>query len=629
MKTVNLDPNLTKVFNTKFETKDQMKDWVFLFLGLDLPDSYIDPDSNSSPIEWMFDVYNMYKTNTADQSPSVITVSSRESYKTLTEAILAVILMGHFNATICHMAAIVPQATAAQKYITNFLAKVTPYMEYFGRSINSQNAKEVSIKNPDGSSTWMKIVVCTIAGANSSHSNVLCVDEVDTIRSQEGIRAYKEAEFIPGVFNGQNPITIKTSTMKFPGGLFSKEMEKASKENWKTFKWNILDITEYCPSERARPDLPKKIMYTRDKKLPLKAIGEKEYESLTDKEKEEYIKQDAMGGCAGCPLLPVCKGRLHQRRPSDKGGLWKPISFTISQFKKTDPDLGEAQLMCWKPSSQGMVYGRFLERADGKGNTYTLKQAWEVFTGDEAPENVNITMLTQLMKEKGISFYAGVDWGFRHYFAITISALMPNKEWWIIDSYAVSGLEFEQMMDLAMQVRDIYKPKMWFADTAQPMFIKAFKKNKMPCKNFKKDVMGGISAVRGQIVDAKDTRRLKVIIHDRNESVLIGFREHTFMLDSLGNITQEPDDSEVADTMDTLRYQAQNLFAPKNKPTVTENIEKSTIYMDNPYGDRPEFQTPQHSWNEIKKKAMISTAKEEITGDTKGSDGIIWTFDDE
>lgn len=613
-----INESLAKTFTVKFQSKQQMKDWIFNFLGLDLPDSYIDPDSNSSPLDWMYEIYKMYDENRGSESPSVIVISSRESYKTLSEAMFAVIAMVHFGATIAHMAAIVPQATAATKYVEDFVQKVKPYLDYHKIELDSKNSKELSIKKEDGTKAYVKIIVCTLSGANSSHTNIFTIDEVDTVRSKEGIRAYKEAEMIPGVFNGQHPITIKTSTMKFPGGLFAQEIEKARKFNYKTFKWNLIDITEYCSPGRHFPDLPKKKVFI-SKRLPLETISPEKYADLIEKKKEEYDEIEAMHGCSTCPLLPVCKGRLAARSPDDRGGLWKPIDFTISQFQKTDPDLAEAQLMCWKPSSQGMVYPRFLHKDDGQGNTYTLAQAYKVFTGNDAPLNLAIHDLTLIMLQKGIKFYAGVDWGFRHAFAIVVSALLPNGEWWIMDTYSVSGLEFDQMMDLAKEVRDKYRITKWFADTAQPMFIKTFKKNGMPCAEFKKDVLGGIEAVRAQIIDAKGKRKLKVILHDRNEWIMKVFAEHTFMLDSNGNLTKEPDDSEVADAADALRYKAQNLFSPKGK------VKGFTSPLPNTPYSMPS--DPKNYDNWLSQKVRELTHGQGF--ETKGSSGsTLWNFGD-
>jgi hypothetical protein len=502
---------------------------------------------------------------------------------------------------------------------------VMPYIVHHNHSIKSQNSKEVVIKMADGTEAFMRIIVCTLTGANSSHTNLFTVDEIDTIRNAEGIRAYKEAQMIPGVFNGQHPITIKTSTLKFPGGLFMKEWAKARQEGYKVFKWNILDITEYCQPARHQPELPKEVRFLQ-KGLPLRNLTADQFKELPTKEQEKFDKFEAMGGCAKCPLLPVCRGRLAQRSPTDTGGLWKPIDFTISQFKKTDPDLAESQLMCWKPSSQGMVYPRFIDKEDGTGNTYTIGQAWAMFTGNPAPRDITLANLVDVMQAKGVQFYCGVDWGFRHAFAIVVSALIPNGEWWIIDTYSVSGLEFEQMMDLAKQVRDMYKPLKWYADTAQPMFIKAFKKNRMPCMDFKKDVRGGIECVRGQIVDAMDRRRLKVIKHDRNDMMLRMFAEHTFLLDSNGNLTDEPDDSDVADVADATRYKAQNLFNPKTKIITPANPmsitgqpeQQQSLYAPVKYDD----------WMSQKARALATDPGPDIKGKSEAGT-VLWNFGDD
>ncbi len=617
---------LASVFLVKFYTKSQMKDWIYTFFGLSFPDSFVDPESSSSPIEWMWDVYQMYRDNKCNESPSVITISSRESYKTLSQSAMSVILMTHFNATICHMAAIVPQASAAQNYVANFLRMIDPYMRYHKKEVTSQNAKEVKIKDDNGSEAWMKIVVCSISGANSSHSNILCLDEIDTIRGGEGIRAYKEASFIPGVFNGQFPVTIKTSTLKFPGGLFSKEIEMSRKENWKTFKWNIIDITEKCQPERFRPDLPKEDRYVRYE-LPLSSLTEVQYNNLLVKEKEAYTKINVHAGCSNCPILPVCRERLAHRSEEDVGGLWKPIDFTITQFKKSDPDLAEAQLLTRKPSSQGMVYPRFVHKEDGTGNTYTTEQAWASFTGEIPSGRVEFDDLINKLQEHGIKIYAGADWGTTHCYALGISAIMPNGDWWILDGYAVPGFEFSQQLSLAIELRDRYGIKKWFCDTSSPSSIKTFNKNKMPCAEFKKDVQAGINAVRTQIVDASGKRRLKVIRTDRNELYLKMFAEHTFKLDQLGNITKEPDDGEFADIADQLRYQAQNLFQAKGKnnlisteptPLTREEIHKKL---------QDDVKKGYAGWvtTEIQKHVEEPKKAEDVSVSKNGS--IIWDID--
>lgn len=555
--TRDFDENLAKSFLTIFQSKEQLRDWIFTFLDIDFPVGNIDPESNSSPVEWLYEAYCAVRDNLGGTKPVFVVYSSRESYKTLSCAAFEVIVMVHFQITVAHMAAIEPQSKKAVQYITSFMKKIRPYLEFHGRKISSQNTRNIEITNEQGEIAYLTIIICTLTGANSEHTSVMVVDEVDVVRFPQ---AYEEAKLIPGTLKGRMPVTIMTSTRKFAFGLMQKEIDLAKKNNHPVLHWNLLDITEKCQPDRHLPSEPKVKRYIQ-KNLPLHQMSEEEYMGVLEENQDKFEPIEAFAGCANCDLLPVCKTRLATRPDTDVGGLYKPIDFVLNQFKKINPDMAEAQLMCWKPSSTGLVYPRFDE--DEEKNTLTLNQAWEAFMGDPPPEDILLDDLIDLFLGKGISFYAGVDWGFRHAYAIVVGAVLPSGEFWIFETLAISDLEFPDMMKYAKYIRDKYKVKKWFADTAQPMFIKSFKKEKMPCKKFTKDVMGGISAIRGQIVDASNRRRLKVLKTLENEFLINGFRNHHFKLDAAGRPTQDPDDEEFADVMDALRYIGQNLFAVK------------------------------------------------------------------
>jgi hypothetical protein len=560
-----------QLFEQKFSSVQHLRSWCMEFLDIDLPSTHVDPESNSSPAEWMYEAYNTYRNNHGDEGrkQGFIVLSSRDSYKTLTESILSVILMCHFNATIAHMAAIEPQAYKAIQYITTFLTKVKPILQAQGRGIDSQSKRRIQIKDDkSGRVGYVNVIVATIQGANSEHTTVMSIDEIDVMRFPQ---AYEEAKYIPAydAETGQFPITIKTSTRKFAFGLMEKELQLAPTTGDKILRWNIIDITERCPEKRHQPQLPKELRYIHPR-LPLKNLSKDEWSSLTEAKRGEYESINAYAGCAKCLLLPVCRMRLANRSPDDKGGLFKPIQFTIDQFKTTSPDSAEAQLMCWKPSQAGLIYGRFSESEAPEGNVMTIQQAYERYTGQPGHVDMTIKDLVTIFRAKGVPIYAGVDWGFRHYFAITVSALV-GKQWWFLDCHAVAGLEFDQMMALAIEVRDMYKPMKWFVDDSQPMFIKEFKKKKMPCPKFKKDVTGGIEATRKQIMDASGNRHLFVVKHERTDFLIKGFQNHHFKLDAAGLPTLEPDDEEYADVMDSVRYQAQNLHGGKANKVISPN----------------------------------------------------------
>jgi len=618
-----IDENLAKTFLTIFTSKEQLKDWIHIFLDIDFPVGTIDPDSNSSPVEWLYDAYCAVRDNLGGSQPVFVVYSSRESYKTLSCATFEVICMVHFEITVAHMAAIEPQSRKAVQYITSFMKKIDPYLKYHDRKITSQNTRQIEVTNEHGGIAYLTVIICTMTGANSEHTSLFCVDEVDVVRFPQ---AYEEAKLIPGTLRGRLPITVMTSTRKFAFGLMQKEINLAKKNGHPVLHWNLLDITEKCQPDRHLPEEPKVIRYIRTK-LPLQQISEEEYSGLIEENRDKFERIEAYAGCANCSILPVCKMRLAHRPEGDVGGLYKPIDFVLNQFQKISPDMAEAQLLCWKPSSTGLVYPRFDEE-DGE-NTLSLNLAWYEFTGDIPQVDVELDDLIDLFHQKGIPFYAGTDWGFRHAYAIVIGAILPSGEFWIFETLAISELEFPDMMKYAKHMRDKYKVKKWFADTAQPMFIKSFNKDKMPCKKFTKDVTGGISSIRGQVVDASNRRRLKVLRTLENEFLLGGFRNHHFTLDAAGNPTQDPDDEEYADVMDALRYMGQNLFKVKGsvitgKPMTEQEaalrLQRRRLQLSQPQKEVADFIT-----NKIRELAINAG------GSSKGkseSGAVLWDFSD-
>lgn len=560
------------------------------FLGLDMPFGHVDPDSNSSPVEAMWTIYNTIRENTGEENPGYIMLSAREGYKTLSASILEVLLMIHFQMTIAHMAAIKDQSAKSVKYINYFFSKIEPLLEVKGWENKSQNKMMVEWRSPEGEDVYIQIIVATMSGANSAHTNLMFIDEIDVVKDPQ---AYEEAKLIPGYSKGTHPVTVKLSTRKFAFGLMQQEIDKANDpmdpSGDKILRWNILDVTEYCPPTRHKPELPKEDRYVA-KSIPLRQIEPKEFIELSAVEQDKWEKVEAYGGCKNCKLLPVCKTRLAQRPPDNISGpsykLYKPIGAVINTFRKTDPDRAQAQLMCWKPSSKGMVYPRFETTLD-TGNVISLEKAWETLVGKK-PRKSKVTDIDLIyqMQQSGIRFYAGVDWGYTHDFVIVIFAMIPNGEVWIVDCFSKEGLEFSECLAEAIKYRDKYKVEKWFCDQAMPSHIKSFNRNHMKSPDFTKDVMGGIEALRSKIVDSMGRRFLKVFNTDVCKKVVMAFLKHHFKLGQDGNPTLEPDDTPgTADQADAMRYVGQNLFPVKGpqKPLAeTVNTDNGPVDPNTP-----------------------------------------------
>jgi hypothetical protein len=986
---------LAETFLKPFETPQQMRDWIYNFFDIDFPMGRVDPDSNTSPVEWMFEVYTAMRNNEGNEKPVYVVYSARDAYKTLGCSALEVILMVHLNATVAHMAAITSQSAKAIQYINSFVRKIEPYLEHHGGAVTSKNVRNISIKNANGDEVYVQVIVATLQGSNSNHTLFFACDEVDVVQYPQ---AFEEAKMIPGVQNGKFPITLYTSTRKFAFGLMQKEIERAQENGHPIRHWNILDVTEHCSSKRNKKDQGTVKRYIA-KNLPLLQISPEEHLSLPEEKRDGYEAIEAYVGCVDCKLLPVCKTRLANRPENDRGGLWKPIDFTINQFSKIEPDMAEAQLLCftesaqilmsdgtckpiseikindlvithtgeiqpvtevfvrfsdsemidacsynwngfdktlitpehpfllngnewrsiesakiskfnkagspisigdytsfpvnyevtgkgyidfikdidanvpldeygklksetigrnipstyecnydfgwilgfylaegflsyraygkndktvssvtfcthskeleyhekirnfaksiglttvdqfskkglgyiqtlysknlgkmllslcgkisynkkispilmqenltflrgifegfyagdgtkryesrmelttvsyalacqlylicgrlgltptitkqqyknnrrpvyrirvandlfkfsqnrtrfrkdekynqyrvksldssfysghvynlevaknhsyiangvavhncWKPSSTGLVYPRF-DQTEGE-NTITVSNAYYQLMGDEKPD-VTLPELILKMSELGIQFYVGGDWGFRHNFALIVGAILPSGDFWIVECFVMAGLEFPEMMKYSEYIRDKYMPRKWFMDTAQPMFIKSFKKAGMPCKEFKKDVSGGISSIRGQIIDASGRRRLKVLLTEENRHIIKGFHSHHFRTDAAGNITAEPDDENHADALDSLRYMGQNLFATKGGLVAPDLREREQEILKN-RSSLPQFQPDPGQRNYFNEIFEMASNEVDSKGKGKSATGsVFWDF---
>lgn len=547
---------------------EELRNWIMMFFDLDMPFEHIDPESNSSPVEAMWEIYDTVKNNKGEENPGYIMLSAREGYKTLSASMLEALLMIHFQITIAHLAAIQSQSAKAIQYINYFLNKIEPLLEASGWEKTSENKSKISYKTKEGEDVYIRVIVATMAGANSEHTNMLFVDEIDVVANPQ---AYEEAKLIPGYAKGLHPVTVKLSTRKFAFGLMQKEIDNAQTSGDKILRWNLLDVTERCPDKRHKPELPRVDRYVAIN-LPLRQIDPEEYDQLPDAEKPKWkLVKDAYAGCVDCRLLPVCETRLAERPKAATKGLYKPVGAVINTFKKTDPDRAEAQLLCWKPSTKGMVYPRF-DGTHNTGNVITLEKAWETLTGEKAKKSkVPEIDVLHLLNTLNIPIYAGVDWGYTHDYVLVFFAMIPNGEIWIIDCYSMPGLEFADQLEIAKSYRDKYTVSKWYPDQAMPSSIKSFNKNGMKCATFTKDVMGGIEAIRSKIVDGSGRRLLKVLNTENNQKIITAFQKHHFKLDTAGNPTLVPDDTPgVADQADAIRYVGQNLFPLKGpqKPMV-------------------------------------------------------------
>jgi len=569
---------------------EELRNWMITYLDLDFPLGVVYPESTHSPAEAMWRIYELIKTKESMNVPQVAMLASRDSYKTLSAAAIEVLCMIHFKIAVAHGAAIKPQSEKAIQYVNSFFRKIHKYLEVQGWTKESDNKGKIQYITDDGDDVYLRVVVATVAGMNSEHTPLLFMDEVDVVQDP---RALEEAKMIPCTYKGYYPLTVYLSTRKFAGGLMEKTLKETVAAGGEILRWNIIDITERIPEEVAQVDKPKVLRYVSIN-LPMRNMSPEEFNKLNDEEKVKYEPFEAYAGIAKHPMLSVIRNRLVDRPQSNIGGLYKPLTAVHNNFKQTAPDWANAQLLCNKPSSFGLVYPRFSRHE----NSIQLQEAWEYLTGEPDKKNLTLGFLIDYMHDMGIPFFAGVDWGFTDESTIVIAAVLPNNDMWIMDIVSASGLEDSDLIDkYAKEFDEIYRPKKWYCDSAQPGSIRklnrAVKGTAKGVKKTKDFVVDGINCVQSVITDSNNVRKLKVLVSGNTERILDCFEVYKWKTDGKGDpIDGVPEHGKdgTSDIMDAIRYliftylgkRGSFNFAGRNdKPKGDTWQEKAQSYNDN------------------------------------------------
>ena len=328
---------------------------------------------------------------------------------------------------------------------------------------------------------------------------------------------------------------------------------RAKREN----KYRVLATTSYNLASQLFLIASRLSLCPRIKKKPKPSTGKQIYLVIYNNKSYQYeqkrarfkIENDFNLYCFNEPKFSQYKGYVYNIEVEDDH------SYIAN---------GVAVHNCWKPSTKGLVYGRF-ESNEG-GNTISIVNAAKMIAGDNIT-NCTLEMFVELLKTYGYTFYAGLDWGFTHESAFVIFAKGALGPSFIVDCFAEPGLELADFIEKCVEYQKKYPISKWFCDQAQPSHIKTLSKAlkaespSTQCPQFTKDVMGGIEAIRSQIVTTKGIRKLLVLETEENKKVIQGFKVHHFKLDARGNPTTTPDDEEYADIMDCIRYVGQNIFS--------------------------------------------------------------------
>lgn len=557
-------------------SKEELRDWLYTFFGLKFPMGVVYPTSTHGPIDAAWRIYELMKTGESQEKPEVVLLSSRDSFKTLIASAIEVLCLVHFEISIAHAAAILSQSEKAVTYANSFFNKISPYLVANGWEKTSDNKTKIEWRTNKGETVYLRVLVMTRKGMNSEHLPMLFIDEIDLIQDPG---ALEEAKMVPSIYKQYFPLTVSLSTRKYAGGLMEKKIKEVERAGGEILRWNIIDITERITPDDAKIDQPKVVRYLA-RELPLRNISEKQFFELNEKEQQDYERFEAYAGIAEHPLLPVMKHCLVHRPQNDVGHLYKPLVAVRNNFKILSPEMGEAQLLCNKPSSSGLVYPRF----DRGLNSITVDEAYSFLSGEEEKDRT-VDELIKYMHNLGIEFYGSADWGNTDETSLGIYAKITGGVTWMIDLLSAPDMEIHEIKDKCKILTEIYRVKKWFCDSAYPAYIKMLRQTKtslgynVPAIGVVKgvdSVVDGITCVQSKIVDTNNVRFFKILKVRNTERVFDSFETYKWRLDGKGDpIDGKPEHGKdgVADIMDSIRYYFHSMFGKGSKVLFSYDLE--------------------------------------------------------
>lgn len=585
--------NTRKILFHPCKTEQHLKDYLYYFFNLELPDYIVDPDSNTTPFGLVWEVYSLALSGGDEFKSRIMAYAARASMKTLDAAILEVLVVLHAKRDVVHLAAQEDQSEKAQEYVRNFLdiPSLRPFIEgdrkrtlevlrYENNSDPTENLTkdEYLALSQTEQEKYTKIhlkievAICTLAGTNSKHSTFMVVDEVDVIANP---RAYQEAKSIPKGRNGQLPITLLISTRKSSYGKVQEEIDKAHKTGLIIRHWNLLDVTERCPDKKHLPLLPKIPVYID--RSALVTINEEEFKTLPNTKQQKYERTDVYAGCVTCPLVSACRGTLANQKSTAK--MLSQLSDTTLTIRDAgDADYVNAQYLCTKPNSEGLIYPRL----DLDLHTVTMKQFYEKQL-DQPYNNIDLDMLIKLfVEEYGARVGLGIDFGHTHPFAGVLGLLLPTV-CLIVKALEIPSLEEQEQIEICKEKFGKYDPIVW-ADMAMPGAIKAFKKAGFKMRLWKKgpgSVLDGIKIFRAKLRPISGEPELYFLKEGDGVMGLVSrLCKYHQARDASGRLTDDPEKKDD-DACDACRYLLMNAYP----------VQSSEISVINKKEDDLEFPT--------------------------------------
>jgi hypothetical protein len=652
---MNGQPALTawKAMMTPCRTREEMRTWMWLFLGLDPPDTTVDTDSNSNPVDMAWKVYSnclwWNELPPEKRESKMLFFASRDCFKTLVAAAVEFMIVIHDHRGVVHTAATILQARKAyEQYFKRFLKRpiFRPFLDGDEKLGVPKILKDTSAQLTLGDYTNIQIIPVTKQAVQSQHEALLCRDEIDVV---EDLAAYNDLDGIPSSMPDKRPpIDFGISVRKSAFGLVQREIEamESGVREGKVYHWNVIDCTERCPDERS--GVNPITLYIRDNSMHY--INQEEFNKLDEGTKRKYQAYPAFQGCYdNCDVFAACMTKLkHQTSTSS----WlKPIDdYLTKKLKSTEESMFIASYLSRKPPSEGLVFSRFDEK-----NVKTYAQMYETFTGKPAPKSrMTVDELVAVFKEHNVPCFAGVDWGFTDASTCVVMFIDSNDNVYVVYSLWRTQTDNAEFIRLIKEtVHERFGVEMYYPDSSNPSGIKMMRDepNELPVsKRVDKtanSIYDGVQEMK-RFITQPGTNAGKFFVAQNPEDtycadVIYEFGKYHHKNDPS---TGRPDDTQFEDRdnhrMDAIRYVLNTRYGkmktrlvvasendkPANAPGTNRTISgqftkpPSPVELARHLGIR-EFKDNSNDFDE---RGVRRKKKDEDDGKTGGGGEFSWSF---
>lgn len=469
------------------ESKEHLQAWLSEYIGITLPDQTLSRWSDSNPLDF---VWQVYQAMINGEALAILSLSGRDSGKTLALSILDFLSILHDQRSTIHVGMTQKQASRAKAYLEDFVNKNA----LVSNSVQKMNSTEIQL-NVRGERVGMEIIPCTPKAVQGGHCSLLTFDELASSMEPNHVKAYKDAHGILGASkNGKPAVIVKITSRQTGASLAEIELQNAGASGLKVVKWTTIDCTEHCSDERSGT-VPTPLWinpYTGEK------FTKEEFEAGVPIDKREgwELAEDTRDKCRTCPLAAACGGRLkHQKSTSP---ILRKIDDVINKIRLAGSwEWATAQILSLEPSKEGLVYFEFSERI----HKPSWKTLWNVLTGSE-PIVVPVTREIFLRKaiQLGASFYAGIDWGWSNPSTCVVICVDRNGVLYVVDAVGKTLTSDPAWVQI---IKDTIQPKypieMYVPDAENKSGIQLFRDAELPVAEVDKGpgtVKAGINTIK-------------------------------------------------------------------------------------------------------------------------------------